>query len=258
MTTILQSIENNIRDFFEKKLVKVFRHSPNLDVFDAVMICMFKSARTNQLGQTVVADYYVIHSTPEIIDKLNIQPGWHDNLIRAIQTVAHEKQMQMEHIPIIQLSKENADFSPSILVESRWQSEIDGRTGEFRINTIQNEPSVDNTPTFLVLEGERVFPLEKTVINIGRQSDNDLVINDPRVSRKHAQIRILQRKVSIFDLGSTGGTLVNGQVTSQFTLKPGDVISLGGYRMIFGEESSGMNTDKILIEKKLRETGEQS
>lgn len=258
MIRILQSIENNIRDFFQNKLVKRSRQNPDTGVYDATIKSMLMSTRTTQSGQTIAADYYVIHATPEIIDELIGYQNWNDDLIRAIQTIAREKQIQLEHIPIIQLSREFPEFSPSILVESHWQSEIDGSTGEFRIRISQNEPNAGNIPTFLVLEGEQVFPIEKNVINIGRQLDNDLVINDPRVSRKHAQIRILQRKCNIFDLDSTGGTSVNGQIISQYTLKPGDVISLAGYRMIFGEESAGTSTDKILIEKKLPETGEQS
>jgi pSer/pThr/pTyr-binding forkhead associated (FHA) protein len=74
------------------------------------------------------------------------------------------------------------------------------------------------------------------VINIGRRPDNQLVINDSRVSRIHAQLRAINGLYIIFDLDTTGGTFVNGQKINQCTLYPGDVISLAGVPLIFGQD----------------------
>jgi pSer/pThr/pTyr-binding forkhead associated (FHA) protein len=76
------------------------------------------------------------------------------------------------------------------------------------------------------------------VVNIGRRLGNHIVIDDPRVSRSHAQIRALRGRYVLFDLNSTGGTFINGQRIKQHSLKPGDVISLAGYTIIYGEDSS--------------------
>jgi len=62
------------------------------------------------------------------------------------------------------------------------------------------------------------------------------VLSDPRVSRKHAQLRSSKGSYVIFDLNSTGGTYVNGKRITQQVLKPGDVISLAGVPIIYGEE----------------------
>jgi pSer/pThr/pTyr-binding forkhead associated (FHA) protein len=82
-----------------------------------------------------------------------------------------------------------------------------------------------------------VFPLKKSIINIGRRLDNHLVIDDPRVSRNHSQLRAIKGRFVIFDLNSTGGTFVNGQRTSQSVLYPGDVISLAGVPLVFGQDN---------------------
>jgi pSer/pThr/pTyr-binding forkhead associated (FHA) protein len=83
---------------------------------------------------------------------------------------------------------------------------------------------------FLIVEGVKVFPLTTSVINIGRRLDNQLVIDDPRVSRNHAQLRSIKGRFVVFDLNSTGGTFVNGQRTSQSVLYPGDVIEYQRHR----------------------------
>lgn len=91
--------------------------------------------------------------------------------------------------------------------------------------------------SFLIVEGVKIYPLTLPVVNIGRRLDNQLVIDDPRVSRNHAQLRAIKGRFVVFDLNSTGGTFVNGQRTSQTVLYPGDVISLAGVALVFGQDN---------------------
>jgi hypothetical protein len=107
---------------------------------------------------------------------------------------------------------------------------------------LEEDQTVDAIPTnaFLIVDGTRIFPLELPVINIGRRSDNQLVIDDPRISRVHAQLRAVRGHFVIFDLNSTGGTFVNGKRIRQNTLIPGDVISLSNLPIVFGQDESGL------------------
>jgi hypothetical protein len=89
---------------------------------------------------------------------------------------------------------------------------------------------------FLIVNKTDVFPLTMPVVNIGRSPNNHLVIEDPRVSRNHAQLRLSQGQFVISDLDSTGGTFVNRRRIRQQVLKPGDVISLAGVPLVFGQE----------------------
>jgi hypothetical protein len=98
---------------------------------------------------------------------------------------------------------------------------------------------------FLIIEGVKVFPLKESVVNIGRRLDNHLVIDDPRISRNHAQLRAINGRFVVFDLNSTGGTFVNGQRTSQSVLYPGDVVSLAGVALIFGQDNPPPRPDLI-------------
>lgn len=75
----------------------------------------------------------------------------------------------------------------------------------------------------------REFPLDRPVMTIGRRADQDIVLNDPSVSRAHARIEVTSDGVSIMDLDTTNGTRVNGHPvrTARVALRPGDRIQVG-------------------------------
>jgi len=63
---------------------------------------------------------------------------------------------------------------------------------------------------------------------LGRSVDDDLVIDDPGLSRRHALLETVDAAVLITDCGSRNGTFVNGnKITGPTVLKDGDVISIG-------------------------------
>lgn len=85
-------------------------------------------------------------------------------------------------------------------------------------------------------KGKQPIPLETTIIALGRGLDNDVVLEDVRVSRHHAQLRYKARKFWVTDKGSTNGTFVNNnRVNIEAELKDGDIISLGGMELTFKE-----------------------
>lgn len=72
------------------------------------------------------------------------------------------------------------------------------------------------------------YPLEKTEIFLGRDLSNDIVINDPEVSRRHARLVLTGNAYAIEDLGSTNGTFLRGQrLTAPIVLIPGENITIG-------------------------------
>ena len=81
-----------------------------------------------------------------------------------------------------------------------------------------------------------MWPLTKTVINIGRDSANDVVISDVFVSRRHVQLREHFGVYTLFDVNSRGGTLVNNAVVSEHRLQNGDVIRIGHTDVIYADD----------------------
>lgn len=103
------------------------------------------------------------------------------------------------------------------------------------------EYDTDRPPAgaFLVVEGKRHFQLSTPLVKIGRRLDNDLVIDDPRVSRQHLQLLANHGKYVIHDLNSTAGTFVNGRKVKEHTLQPGDLINVATVELIYGEDTGG-------------------
>jgi pSer/pThr/pTyr-binding forkhead associated (FHA) protein len=87
-------------------------------------------------------------------------------------------------------------------------------------------------PALLEWDGGR-FELRGQTTVIGRSSDCDLRIEDPNVSRRHAEIRRAGAAYTLTDLGSTNGTEVNGQRIRETSLMDGDEIRLGTSRIRF-------------------------
>jgi len=102
---------------------------------------------------------------------------------------------------------------------------------------------------FLIVNGTQVFPLNKSVITIGRMEDNDLIIKEPQISRHHAKLQADHGQFNLKDLDSTGGTSVNGILITQAILNHGDVISLAGIPLLYGQSIFTKELREDFLEK---------
>jgi hypothetical protein len=71
-------------------------------------------------------------------------------------------------------------------------------------------------------------------MRIGRASESELALKDPRASRMHARVHARDGHLVLTDLGSTNGTRVNGQRIREVVLGDGDVISIGETELVVG------------------------
>jgi hypothetical protein len=78
----------------------------------------------------------------------------------------------------------------------------------------------------------RTVPLDRALV-VGRGAEADLQLSDTGVSRRHAELRPVDGRVELHDLGSTNGTRVNGQRVEVVTLNDGDRITVGTTDLLF-------------------------
>jgi hypothetical protein len=88
------------------------------------------------------------------------------------------------------------------------------------------EPEPDRRQALLVGDGRRSV-LSGSVAVIGRSRECDVVVSDPNVSRRHAELRHGPEGWSVADLGSTNGVKVNDRRVEEAALRPGDRIRIG-------------------------------
>ena len=83
----------------------------------------------------------------------------------------------------------------------------------------------------------REVPLDKERITIGRKSHNDIQIDNLAVSGEHALIVTILNDSFLEDLGSTNGTLVNGNPIKKHILQSNDVVEIGKYKLKYLNEA---------------------
>ena len=90
-------------------------------------------------------------------------------------------------------------------------------------------------PRMIVAVGddESAYFLSHPVTIIGRAAESDLRIDDPGVSRRHAELRWSEGDVELIDLGSTNGVTVNGTPAARAVLRDGDRIDVAATTLIF-------------------------
>jgi uncharacterized RDD family membrane protein YckC len=83
---------------------------------------------------------------------------------------------------------------------------------------------------------KREIQLPRTVLSIGRDPSNDLVLPDAMVSRRHAVVEWRGSQFYLRDCNSSNGSLVNGDRVSEKGLRDGDLVAIGTARLLFRDE----------------------
>jgi hypothetical protein len=189
-------------------------------------------------GKVIAPHLFLLKLPDEQIRHWQANPGLLRELTQVITQAATEAGIHFHHPPVLRLEADDALPPGEIKVTtSRPGVSLGDTAGLPSLSSPEDSPLDNSSRAFLILKGSSIYNLKQSVINLGRRSDNQLIIDDPRVSRSHAQLRLIRGKYHLFDLNSTGGTFVNGERVRQKILKAGDVISLAGVPIIFGIET---------------------
>jgi pSer/pThr/pTyr-binding forkhead associated (FHA) protein len=236
----LDQLEANLQKLVEDQLSGIL---PGLKLEDRVIQHLATALRDNVIQQK--DESAIAPDTFTLIVATDTSPMWKDPRIidalrNIITTAGKDVGLKFVTQPTINITTDNKFSADEVSVVATHKLEPVAETQGMQTSLYNEEPGEgENIPenAFLIIEGVKVHQLSDSVVNIGRRLENQLVIDDPRVSRNHAQLRAIKGRFVLFDLNSTGGTFVNGQRTSQTVLYPGDVISLAGVALIFGQDN---------------------
>lgn len=95
------------------------------------------------------------------------------------------------------------------------------------------ERNAPQAPTATLDVDGQPYQVQDQVTVIGRATDANIVLDDPGVSRRHAEIHLLDGRARVIDLGSTNGTFVDGERVHAATVNDGSAITVGRTRIVF-------------------------
>jgi len=129
-------------------------------------------------------------------------------------------------IPVWQQTDPNASSKETVSLQAMPPEEVAAGASYAALLTFESGPFAG-----------RIVALPHQMVTIGRAPDNDVVVGDPATSGHHGRIEDRQGSFWISDLGSTNGTLVNGEPVIEKQLDDGDMIAIGQNALRFTLES---------------------
>ncbi len=221
-------------------------HLQPMQVASALARAMEDNQFTSDSGEVFAPNVYWVYLNPSDYDALRqAQSTLPDDLARSMIDLAERTGLRMPDPPVVEIRSEASIPRKQLSVAAQYVAQNTapiGQTAEIAPEAVeamrQSLHTTSALHSFLILDGRRHVPLAKPVVTLGRALDNDIVIDDMRVSRHHAQLRVRQGHYVLYDTGSSGGTTVNNRPVTECVLGAGDVIGLAGVQIIFGEDAA--------------------
>jgi hypothetical protein len=233
----LDEIERRLERLVEGTLTRLLGGEITAGALAAKLAqAMVESSRETAPDLFAAPDQYVLSLHPATYAALQEEASTiAAALAKALQSVADQEGLALTTQPEVTLVQEEGVPPWQVSVLALHRTTPLESTREMRVSTPGETPLPERA--YLILEGRFHHPLESPVVNLGRRDENQIVLKDPHVSRNHAQLRVRDGRFVLFDLGSKAGTEVNGIQIKQHILQPGDVISICGHELVYGEDS---------------------
>ncbi len=201
---------------------------------------MEDNADLNDAGVLCAPNRYTVRLNPaDHAALLSAQPDIAVMLSHHLVTLAVESDLHLETAPEVVLLPDPTIAPRGVGVHAAYTENTRETTQMMPVDHAPQVPQPPKLPqAYLVLDGSRYVPLTRSVVNIGRRRDNFIVLDDTRVSRQHCQLRYRMGQFVLYDLGSKGGTFVNGERVTECALRSGDVLSLAGVQMVYVQDDS--------------------
>ena len=233
--SLLKDFENKLESLFEGFFAKSFRSGLHpLEIAKKLTRTMEENKMVS-VSRVYAPNSYTVFVSPRDKQKLTaFEAGLKLELQEFLKSKAKEEGLTILGTPEIEIVDRKELALGEIKVESKLITPqglpADRQAGLPDDEDASPEPEeLGPSRASLVSLGDpgEVFPLVKDTVTIGRLESNDIVVDDPEVSRVHAEIRRSKGQFVLVDLGSTNGTLVGKRRVQAERLKHKDVLSLG-------------------------------
>ncbi len=214
---VLRNFERKLEQLVEGAFVRAFRSSVRPIELGRRLAREIDDHRTLGVsGQVVAPNHFLIRLNESDHEEFS---EVHDTLVRQLEEAAREHARD-----------EGYTFMGPVEVVLEVDPAL--RTGSFTIESRLREGPGGSAGSLVLPTGERVR-LGDDPVSIGRLPDCTIVLADPNVSRRHAEVRRHGDGYVVVDLGSTNGTRVNGAGVRERALLDGDEVGVGSTTIRF-------------------------
>lgn len=232
----LQRFENKLEQLISGVFARTFRSAVQpVEIAAALNREVDNSAQILSRDRRLVPNDFHVELSPADHQRLSTTLGSQlsEELVGMLRDYAGQQSYVFTGPVHVHLEESEDLTTGRFRVRSASLSEVSSHTPPPAPSPPQ-EPPVRRAGAALLVNGREV-PLSPPGIVIGRGNDADLRIDDPGVSRRHLEIRVVQTaggaRVSVRDLGSTNGVRVNGKRVENATLADGAEIHIGNTSM---------------------------
>jgi hypothetical protein len=246
----LAQLEVRLQTLIEGNAARIFASEDyHNDLAVRLIDAMEAGAKTQAGGEIIAPNLYILAVHPSQVDDFEQDFNLLEQLAQTLEESAGETGLTFLSPPVLRIIADEEVPSHQVVVKAQVSIDHLDETSDMVLEAVTDGIPALPSNAFLIVNGTRIYALTQSVVNIGRRPDNQLVIDDGRISRVHAQIRAIKGRYVIFDLDSLGGTSVNDQRVHQSLLYPGDVISLAGVPLVFGQDETKLSeTQKLSLE----------
>jgi len=234
--SIFKDFEKKLESLFEGVLLRAFKSGVHPVELGKKLVRELEGHKTIGVSRVYVPNRYEVGLSPRDYSRFeSYQAVMATELENLLIAYIKEKGYAVLDRPRIKLVEEEQLREGEFWIKCRVEGEIPVVT-EAEAPPGMTRRRRDGPAVLELLDSSEASPfvtLGKDSTDMGRLSDNDVVLPDPNVSRFHARISRRGDAYFLTDLDSTNGTWLNEQRVTEVQLEEDDVIRLGGTRLVF-------------------------
>jgi hypothetical protein len=240
--SVLRSLENRIAAVVEGTFSRVFRSEVRPVEIARKLAREMEEHKSFSVSRTYVPNEYRVYLSPRDREKFaDYEDALAGELASYLLEHARRERFALLSQPVIEFETDDrlglGEFGIQTRVVNPAQEPAEeradaGQTMVYataaRVATPLAEPSVARAQRALLLYDGRRLVVGSSGATIGRSRQCDVMIDDPNVSRQHAEVRPRGGAWVLADLGSTNGSVLNGRrIDHPEVIQPGDEIEIG-------------------------------